>query len=151
MIIDYIRSLGLGPWTWIVGGLLLLAVEVIAPGNIFVWFGLAAVFTGVVSIIADLSWQIGLLVFGISSLLFVVVGRRFFARSSASTEPLLNRRTDRLTGTTYTLTEPIVGGVGKVRINDANWRVKGPDLPSGTRVRIVGHEGAVLRVERDDR
>jgi membrane protein implicated in regulation of membrane protease activity len=75
---------------------------------------------------------------------------RYFARSSASTEPLLNRRTDRLTGTTYTLAEPIVGGVGKVRINDANWRVRGPDLPSGTRVRIVGHEGAVLTVEKDE-
>lgn len=150
MIIDYIRSLGLGHWTWIVGGLLLLGFEVIAPGNIFVWFGLAAVFTGVVSIIGGLSWQIGLLVFGISSLLFVIIGRRYFARSSESEEPLLNRRTDRLTGTVYTLAEPIVGGVGTVRINDANWRIKGPDLPSGTRVKVVGSEGAVLTVAKDD-
>ncbi|WP_421726287.1 NfeD family protein [Bauldia sp.] len=150
MILDFIRDLGLGAWAWIVGGLLLLGIEVLAPGNIFVWFGLAAVFTGVVSILADLSWQVGLLVFAVSSVVFVIVGRRFFARSTESDEPLLNRRMDRFVGRVFTLSEPIVGGVGTIRVNDAKWRITGPDLPSGTRIRVTGHDGAVLTVDQED-
>jgi len=33
-----------------------------------------------------------------------------------------------------------------VPIGDTLWRVAGPDLPAGRRIRIVGHEGPVLRV-----
>jgi membrane protein implicated in regulation of membrane protease activity len=27
------------------------------------------------------------------------------------------------------------------------WRVAGPDMPAGRRIRVVGHDGAVLKVE----
>ncbi len=140
----------LGPWSWWIGGVILLALEILLPGNVFVWFGIAAILTGVVALFADLTWQVDLILFGVLSLVLVVVGRRFFARGSESEQPLLNRRLDGMVGQTYVLPEPIVGGIGHVRVYDANWRVAGPDLPSGTRIRIVGHDGAVLRVSRDD-
>ena len=44
--------------------------------------------------------------------------------------------------------EPIVNGHGQVRVDDTNWRVTGPDLPSGTRVKVVAADGAVLKVEK---
>ena len=69
------------------------------------------------------------------------------ARAAASSEePLLNERATRLIGKVYTLGEPIVGGNGTIRVGDANWLVSGPDLPSGTRVRVTGHDGTVLTV-----
>jgi inner membrane protein len=37
--------------------------------------------------------------------------------------------------------------VGKVHVDDTQWRVSGVDSPAGKRVRVVGVDGAVLRVE----
>jgi len=34
-----------------------------------------------------------------------------------------------------------------VVLGDTVWRVSGPELPVGQRVRIVGSDGAVLKVE----
>ena len=44
----------------------------------------------------------------------------------------------------------IVGGRGQIKVDDTNWRVTGPDLPSGAKVRVAGADGAVLAVERAD-
>lgn len=138
---------GLGAWAWWIGGVILLALEIVAPGNIFVWFGLAAILTGVVAMFGDVSWQVELLIFGVLSLVLVIAGRRYFARrSGGGAEPFLNQRLDGMVGRDYVISEPIVDGVGHVRVNDANWRITGPDLPSGARVKVVGHDGAVLTV-----
>jgi len=146
MILDFIRDLG--AWAWWVGGALLLAIEIVAPGNIFVWFGIGAILTGAVALVTDISWQAQLILFAVLSLILVIVGRRYFGRASASEEPLLNERATRLVGESYVLGDPIVGGAGRVKIGDSMWRLTGPDLPSGTKVRIVGHDGAVLRAAK---
>jgi membrane protein implicated in regulation of membrane protease activity len=36
--------------------------------------------------------------------------------------------------------------VGKARLGDGVWKVSGPELPAGTRVRVVGVDGVVLKV-----
>ena len=45
------------------------------------------------------------------------------------------------------LSEPILNGFGRVALDDSVWRIAGPDLGAGQRIRIVGHDGAVLKVE----
>jgi membrane protein implicated in regulation of membrane protease activity len=60
---------------------------------------------------------------------------------------LLNRRGQQYTGRIFTLDHPIVNGVGKIDVDDSTWRVKGPDLEAGTRVRVVGVDGVVFVVE----
>ena len=147
MILAWIEALG--PWAWWILGVVLLGLEIVAPGNIFVWLGIAGILTGILALGLDVGWQVELLVFAVLSLVLVVAGRRFFARAAAAgEEPLLNERATRLVGTVYVLAEPIVEGRGTIRVGDANWLVAGPDLPSGTRVRVTGHDGSVLSVER---
>jgi membrane protein implicated in regulation of membrane protease activity len=137
----------LGAWTWFIGGVLLLILEVLAPGTFFLWFGVAAIVTGIVAMIHDFGWQTELILFAVLAIVFVVVGRRYFSYDSKrSDQPLLNERAARLIGRDFTLAEPIVGGTGKLRIEDSTWRIAGPDLPSGTRVRVTGHDGALLTV-----
>ena len=148
MIVETMR--GMGPWVWIVLGLVLLGLEILLPANYLIWFGLAAVVTGIVAILADVGWQASLLIFAVSSIVLVILGRRYFASNTATDEPLLNRRTEQLKGTEYVLAEPIVDGVGHIRINDSNWRITGPNLPSGSRVRVVGTDGSMLTVEQVD-
>ena len=147
MIFDTIRQLG--PWSWWVIGLVLLALEIVVPGNVFVWFGIAAILTGAMALFTDFGWQVELIVFVVLSLVLVIAGRRAFARDAESSEqPFLNDRAHRLVGGSHVLAQPIVDGQGRIRIDDTNWRVTGPDLPSGTRVRIVGADGSVLAVEK---
>ncbi|MEX0852987.1 MAG: NfeD family protein [Bauldia sp.] len=147
MIVEGFRQLG--PWGWWIAGLILLALELVVPGNVFVWFGVAAILTGALALVADVGWQVELLVFVVLAAVLVVVGRRLFARdSSPGEQPFLNDRARRLVGGTYVLTQPIVDGHGQIRIDDTNWRVTGADLPSGTKIRVAGADGAVLAVEK---
>jgi membrane protein implicated in regulation of membrane protease activity len=137
----------LGPWNWVIVGLVLLGLEILAPGNVLVWFGLAALVTGGVAFVADLHWQIEGLIFAALAIVFVIVGRRYFARrGSVSEQPYLNQRAMGLVGRTYVLDAPIVNGHGQVKIDDTNWRVTGPDLPSGAKVRVTGADGPLLMV-----
>jgi membrane protein implicated in regulation of membrane protease activity len=145
MILDALRQLG--PWSWLIIGAVLLALELAAPGNVFVWFGIAAMLTGVLDLFTELSWQIDLLVFVVLAAVLAVAGRRYFARpEEAGEQPLLNARAVRLVGGVHVLSEPIVNGTGRIRIDDTNWRIAGTDAPSGTRVKITGVDGAVLTV-----
>ena len=133
MILEIIRQLG--PWSWWVFGLVLLGLEILVPGNVFVWFGVAALLTGVLALLTHFGWQIELIVFVVLALVLVVVGRRVFGRQAQPGEqPFLNDRAHRLVGGSYMLSAPIVDGHGQVRVDDTNWRITGPDLPSGTRV-----------------
>jgi membrane protein implicated in regulation of membrane protease activity len=145
MAIEFIRSLG--AWTWVIVGVILLAVELAAPGAFFMWFGLAAIGVGVFALVVAIPWQAQSIIFVVLAALVVLIGRRYFARSARQAVPTgLNERGRRLIGTVAVIGEPIVDGTGRVRIDDTTWRITGPDMPSGTRVRIVAADGALLTV-----
>lgn len=151
MIVQWLSDLG--PWNWMILGAALLALEVLSPGVYLLWLGVAAVLTGTLSFqLADAAfwgWQVQVLVFLALSVVAVLVGRRFFpANGSDDTDqPLLNQRGRQLVGRTAILEEPIVNGHGRVRLGDTLWRVSGPELPAGTRVRVADAEGGKLKVE----
>ncbi len=143
----------LGPWSWWVLGLVLLAAEVVLPGFFLIWIGLAAIVVGCISLFHWGSplwpWQLQVMVFGVLSVGSAFVGKRVMTKLGDETdEPLLNQRGASLVGRTATLTEPISEGRGRIRIDDTIWVVDGPDLPVGTRVRITESTGRELRVER---
>jgi membrane protein implicated in regulation of membrane protease activity len=138
-----------GEWTWITLGIALLGLELLAPGTFFMWLGLAALGVGAIAFFTDLSWQIELVLFGVLALVLVIAGRRFFARQGDETTdtPGLNERGKSHLGREITLAEPLVGGTGRVKIGDTMWRIEGPDLPAGARVRVSAVRGAMLEVE----
>lgn len=138
----------LGYWAWFILGGLLLVAEIAVPGAFLLWLGLAALATGALSFAADLAWQAEVLAFAALAVVAVLVGRKVSpAPGRASDRPFLNRRALGFVGRVFTLEEPIVGGVGRVRIDDTVWRIAGPDTASGTDVKVVGVDGTVLKVE----
>jgi membrane protein implicated in regulation of membrane protease activity len=150
--------LELGPWNWMVLGFILLVAEVAAPGIFMLWIGIAALLVGAASLLlwdaGFWSWQVQVLVFLVLSLLSAYAGKKLMGgRNQQDTDqPLLNRRGEQMIGRTATLAEPIREGRGRIQIGDTLWRVSGPDLPAGTRVKVVGAsdldlELAVERVE----
>lgn len=137
----------LGGWTWWIAGLILLVLEIVLPGTFFLWFGVSALIIGTSALLFDWAWQIQVIGFVVLALVLVVVGRRFFSWNASPAEQVLNDRAARLVGNEYVLAEPIVDGRGRVRIDDTTWRITGPNLQSGARVRVTAIDGAVLRVE----
>jgi hypothetical protein len=149
MVIELVQDLG--PWTWMIVGVALLALEIAAPGAFFLWFGLAAIAVGVLSLFVAVPWQAQLLIFVVLATLVVLIGRRYFSRAGDDQVSTgLNQRGQRLVGTIVVLSEPIVDGKGRVRIDDTTWRVIGPNMVSGTRVRVVHADGALLTVRADN-
>ncbi|GEO86072.1 MULTISPECIES: NfeD family protein [Alphaproteobacteria] len=144
----------LGPWSWWLLGLLLLAAELLLPGVFLVWIGIGALATGIISLVlwesAVWAWQIQCLVFAALAVAATLLGRRFLSKPDTQTdEPMLNQRGASLVGRTATLQEPIAEGRGRIRLDDTHWSVTGPDLPVGTKVRIVSWNGNDLTVEAD--
>lgn len=136
-----------GAWSWWVLGLVLLALELVLPGFVLIWFGLAAIVVGVVALVVDWSVQTLALIWAAASIALLLAGRRFFLKDAGrSPEPLLNDRAGRLVGRVYTLSEPLGENGGTLRIDDGVWRITGPLLPAGARVVVQGVEGTVLVV-----
>jgi membrane protein implicated in regulation of membrane protease activity len=138
----------LGPWSWIIAGAILLALELAAPGAFLMWLGLAAVVVGAISLAVDWSWQWQCVAFAVLTVASVPLWRRFAHKVEPESEaPLLNRRTQALVGRVFTLEQPIVNGAGTVRIDDTIWRLSGPDCAGGSRVKVVRADAALLVVE----
>ncbi len=141
----------LGPWIWLILAALLLALEMLAPGIFLMWFGLAALVTGVAALRYDIAWQWQLIWFCGLSLVTAVLVKQYIRKNPGETDaPLLNKRAVQLVGQTLTLVDPIENGRGSVRAGDTIWRVEGPALPRGTSVKVVGADGSMLRVEPAD-
>ncbi len=140
---------GLAYWHWWLLAILLAGLEVFAPGFVFVWFAASAGVTGLLLLAwPTLAWQLQLTAFGALAVLAVLAWLRLRARlETPSDRPNLNRRAEQLVGQTVTLASAIENGRGRARIGDGWWSVQGPELPAGSRVRITGHDGAILRVE----
>ena len=138
----------LGTWNWLIFGVILMALELMAPGVFLFWLGLAALLVGLVSFAFTPSWQVQILMFAVFAAAAVPLWRRL-SRSNAAPSadsPFLNKRADALVGRVFTLEKPIVDGTGTVRIDDTVWRIAGPDVPAGSRVKIVQAHGASLTV-----
>jgi membrane protein implicated in regulation of membrane protease activity len=139
----------LGAWSWFVVGLALMALELIAPGTIFLWFGLAALFTGAIALQIGIGWQAQLALFAAFAVASLVAQRLLRRRfEQVDDNRGLNERAGRHVGRRFVLAEPIVSGSGKVHIDDSVWRLSGPDLPAGTEVVVTAVDGATLAVER---
>jgi len=135
-------------WLWLIGGVILLIAEVIAPGFFLVFVGAAAMATGLFTILFGLGLGPQIALFVLYALLAVGAGRRFYAnRHGVSANPLLNDRGAQLIGKVVTVVTVVDEHSGRVRVGDSEWSARGSPAVAGERVRIVGVEGNCLRVE----
>jgi membrane protein implicated in regulation of membrane protease activity len=142
-------------WHWLVAAAIFFVLELLAPGAFMLWLGLSALIVGAISLVLNAvgrldiwPWQYQLIAFAILSLASIPLWRRVARRvGKPDDQPFLNRRADAYVGREFTLEKPIVAGNGTVRIDDSIWRIAGPDLPGGSRVRVVRADSAMLVVE----
>ena len=137
-------------WHWLAFGVLLMLVEILVPGVVFLWLGIAGVLTGLLlAAVSDMGWQVQLVVFAVLSVASIFLGRRFVASRQRPTDhPTLNRRGRSMVGTRATLRDATVNGRGRVRIGDTMWALRlaapGVELPADTEVEVVEVDGVTL-------
>jgi membrane protein implicated in regulation of membrane protease activity len=100
-------------------------------------------------LLPNFHWAWELMTFGLMAIL-VLVGWWYYSkhyRHVTSQAPTLNRRTQSYVGRVFTLTNAIVNGRGKIKVDDSFWTVTGKDCPAGSKVKVVGAKGLKLEVK----
>ncbi len=136
-------------WHWWVIGIILIILELFAPGAFFLWMGIAAGLVGLILVVApEMTWQYQFIVFAVVSVVSIVVWRQYLNKHPTETDrPTLNKRGEQYVGRVFTLIEPIVNGVGKIKVDDTMWKIEGKDCAAGTKIKITRTDGAVLKVD----
>lgn len=134
-------------WLWGIAGLILLIAEIVAPGFFLVFLGVAAIATGLFTLLFDLGIAPQLALFVIYTGLAVLIGKRWYAEPDATEQALsLNDPARRLVGRSATVVESVDEHGGRVRLGDSEWSARGGPAAAGTRVEIISVEGNCLRV-----
>lgn len=135
-------------WHWLILGVVLIILEVLAPGAFFLWLGVSATVVGIILwILPNMSWEMQLLIFSVISVVSIALWLiRLRKHPTESEDSNLNERTNQYVGRVFTLVEPIVDGYGKIHVDDAYWKVNGEDREKDKKVKVVGVDGLTLKV-----
>ena len=135
-------------WIWAIAGISLLTAEIIAPGFFLIFIGIAAVLTGLFTLLFDLSLAPQLILFAIYAVLAVMIGKRWYGEPGGKDERhVINDPASRMIGRTVTVVTDVDDHGGRVRVGDGEWSARGGPAASGERVTVTGVEGNCLIVE----
>lgn len=137
-------------WFWWVLALVLLGIEIVAPGFFFLWMAISGFITGAALLLMpSLSQEIQVFIFSILSVVSFAVWKFYFNKHPIqSDQPLLNKRGAQYIGRIFTLIEPIENGQGKVKVDDSIWKVHGEDCAVNSKVKVIAVNGTVFEVEK---
>lgn len=140
---------------WIIFGMVLLVLEIFVGGAFLMWLGLSSIVVGLLVLLLPFvgvhpSWEWQLVLFGIGALIALGLWRRYVKDAPAQDAPQLNQRGRDHVGKIVLLKEAIENGEGIISIDDTRWRVIGPALPAGARVKLLALNDMVFTVEAAD-
>ena len=141
-------------WIWLYLGAFLMLAEILAPGFVIFFFGLAAASVGLLLFVLPdgfdltLTWQIALFTF--FSILYLLTLRRY-AKTVFMGDTDQSRALDtEYVGRPAKVVETIrPEAPGRVMLGDAAWcATAGERLEAGTDVKVTGRNNLTLTVER---
>ena len=137
-------------WIWLYVGAFLMLAELISPGFVVFFFGLAAVTVSVLKwIFPSLPLWGQLAAFSVLSIFYLLVLRRYiksvFMGAKDESPSIDNEYVGRV-GRVVAEIRPEVPG--RILLGDAEWAAQAATrLETGTEVRVVAQENLTLRVE----
>ena len=136
-------------WLWLYAGAFLMLAEVLAPGFVIFFFGLAAATVGLVLFAADLSATVQVVLFSAFSVAYLVGLRRLmkalFMGATEESQAVESAFAGRL-GCVVEAIRP--GAPGRVLVGDAEWTAAAAEsLEPGAAVRVVAHRTLTLTGE----
>jgi membrane protein implicated in regulation of membrane protease activity len=138
-------------WHWGIIAMAFLILEMLSGGYFFLFIGAAGGFVSLLMLVApSISWQMQLVIWGVLSVV-LIWGWRLYRKNNPpeeSAEPTLNQRGQQYVDREFTLDQPIVNGLGKIKVDDSTWKVEAEeDMETGTKVKVTGAESTILKVE----
>ncbi len=144
-----IKELLTPPVIWFLIGLVLLLLELAIPGLIIFFFGIGAWIVALCLLIFDMGLTAQLLVFGITSILGLLllrnILRKKFFKEVESNEGSLEEEFIGKIGTAET--NLVAGKSGKITFKGTQWNaIADVDIKKGAQVKIIGKESITLKV-----
>ena len=141
-------------WIWLYFGAFLMFAEIMAPGFVIFFFGLAAATIGLLMFVLpsgfelSLTWQIAL--FSFFSILYLVTLRRYVKSVFMGDTDESHVVDSEYAGRFAKVTEAIgPDAPGRVMLGDAEWTALAEErLEPGMEVKVVGRDNLTLRVKR---
>ncbi|OPZ77716.1 MAG: Inner membrane protein YbbJ [Alphaproteobacteria bacterium ADurb.Bin438] len=130
-------------WKWFILALVLMALEVMAPGVFLLWFGLSALVTGAVAYVFPDAISLQFATFAIVSGVTLYFVNKFFKKKQDDEEGTLNLRAKQYVGKKFEYVD------GKIKVGDGWWLVVSDDfLKNGDIVEVYGEDGNALKVKK---
>ena len=138
---------------WILIGLFLILVEIVMPGLIIFFFAVGAFITGAVCILCEISINIQLVIFLVTSVVSLALLRKHLKKiflGKVSQNIIDEFDVDEFEGKTAIVKDDIKSGeIGKVEFHGSDWNAQAhEDVQAGQRVVITGQEGLKLKIKR---
>ena len=131
----------------LVAALALGIAEAFVPGAFLLWIALAVGIVGAIDLVFEPSLLVEIGIFAVAAAASVAIGKRVYGSLDRAGAPVPLSRAHALVGREFTLASAIEDGFGSMRVDDSVWRVAGPPLGAGAKVKVVAvAEGALLRV-----
>ncbi|MGZ5027204.1 MAG: NfeD family protein [Methylobacter sp.] len=137
-------------WNWWVLALILLVVELLAPGFFFLWMAASGFVTGCLLLLMPvIDKELQVAIFSVLSVALISAWKLYGKKHPITTDhPLLNKRGAQYIGRVFNLYKPIENGEGKIKVDDSIWKVHGEDCDIHTRVKVIAVRGTVFDVEK---
>lgn len=139
-------------WNWLILACIFLVLETLSASFFFIFWAMAAILLAIVTWLmpnVPLAWQA--LCFSILSIISIGIWwkvTRQWQNNKNDDASLLNHRGKQLIGRQFMLQSPIIGGFGRLQIDDSLWTIRGEDMPSGTVIIIVDVKSMELVVSQ---
>ena len=142
--------IGHAGWIWLYFGVFLMLLELLMPGFVVFFFGLAALSVGALIFLLGDSFggTAQFVTFAILAILYILTLRRFFARLFKGSKDS-KAEADELVGRVGTVTAAIRPPVeGRVQIGDAEWAAIAQEaIEVGQVVQVKSRQNLTIQVE----
>jgi membrane protein implicated in regulation of membrane protease activity len=134
---------------WFIVGLVLLLLEIGAPGLVLLFFGVGAWITAILVLIFSIGIDLQLFIFAASSVtLLILLRRRFQKLFKGKIEPSISEASDLIGERAVVVDSIIPPRKGRVEIHGTQWGAESEaEIPSGSTVEIVAQKNLTLKVK----
>ncbi len=131
-------------WQWMSLGIAFLAFELMFPGIFMLWFGISGLLTATLVYLLCFAGIPAIALFLIFGVAVSMLGYKY---QNKDAKFLVNNVKNLMIGKIITLQNPLMNGQVRAKIGDGHWTLIGPDLPAGSKVKVVEVSGNSLVVE----
>ncbi len=137
-------------WLWLYAGVFLMLMEILTPGFVIFFFGLAAATVGGLLFAFDLNTSVQAALFSIFSIVYLLGLRRFmmsmFMGKTADTASIESEYVGRVGKVVQTIRPEVPG---RILLGDAEWAASATgQIERDMEVRVVAQKNLTLSVEK---